>query len=159
PQPNADLCLQQFQHAVDASLARRGEAVEIKPPDRYHIGPKCNSLDHVGATAEPAIHDDLCSAADCGYHLLEAVDCYTPVIELPATMIGDIDAVDAVVAGDDRIFRGLYALDNQRQLASLSEALDLGPAQRRLIALRSGIGGRSHNDPLRDVPLAAAVDG
>ena len=36
-------------------------------------------------------------------------------------MIGHIDAVDAVVAGDDCVIRGLDPLDDERQLAPLPE--------------------------------------
>src|SRR5690348_15616384 len=97
---------------MDAGLAGGGEAIEIEPPDRHGVGAKRNALDDIGASAESSVDDDLRAPTHGVHHLLQNVDRSSPVIELPATMIGDVDAVDAVLAGDDRILGRLDALDD-----------------------------------------------
>ena len=64
-----------------------------------------------------------------------------PMIELAATMVGHVNAIDAVIAGDHCVFGRLDALDDDRQLAALPEPLDLCPAQHGLIALRRCVCG------------------
>src|SRR5262249_21779229 len=149
--------LEQLEHAMNPGLTGGGEAVEIEASDRDDVRSERDALDNVGAAAEPAVHDDLSPPADRRHDIPQDVDRAAPVIELPTTMIGNIDAVNAVVAGNDRVLRGLDALDDERQLAPLPEPFDLCPAQRRLIALGGGVGGRPHQCAFADIAFAPAV--
>src|SRR5262245_14494397 len=156
--PNFHFRLQQLQHAVNACLPGGGKAIKVEPADRHGIGAERNAFDDVGASAESAVDNDLRPSPHGADHVLQNVYRSSPMVELASTMVGDVDAVDAVIAGDDRIFRGLDALDDHRQLAALAKALDLRPAQRRLVALRERVRGRAHEGALGDVALAAAID-
>src|SRR5262245_23403783 len=126
--PDFDFRLQQLQHAVNARLPGGGKAVKIEPSNRYGIGAERDAFDDIGASAESAVDDDLRPSSHGVDDLLQNVHRSSPVVELPSAMVGDVDAVDAVIAGDDCILRGLNALDDHRQLAALAKALDLRPA-------------------------------
>src|SRR5207249_7145757 len=115
--PDFHLRLQQLQHAVNAGLPGGGKAVEIEPADRHGICAERNAFDDVGASAESAVDDDLRPSPHGVDDVLQNVHRSPPMVELPSAMVGDVDAVDAVIAGNDRIFRGLDALDDHRQLA------------------------------------------
>src|SRR5262249_20615601 len=129
------------QHTLDAGLAGGSEAIEIEPPDRHRVGTKCNAFDDISASAEAPVDDDLRAPVHGVHHLLQNVDRSSPMIELSAAMIDDIDAVYAVLAGDHCVLGRLNAFDDHWNLAALPESLDLGPAQHGLIALRRRVGG------------------
>src|SRR6185312_17153974 len=83
------------------------------------------------------------------------------VIELPPAVIGDVDAVDAVLAGDRCVLAGLDAFEDQRQLAAMLvlEALHLGPRQRLLPVVAAIVDDRAIGNAPRDIALAPAING
>ena len=82
------------------------------------------------------------------------------MIELPPAVIGDVDAVDAVIAGDRRVLAGLDAFEDQRQLAAMLvlEALHLGPGQRLLPVVAAIIHERAIGNAPRDIALAPSIE-
>ena len=99
-----------LEDAGDARGARRGEAIEIETADRDRVGAERDRFDDIGAAIEAAIDEDLRPAAHRVDHLGQNIERAAHMIELPPAVIGDVDALDAMVAGDRRVFAGLECL-------------------------------------------------
>jgi hypothetical protein len=100
--------------------------------DRNRVGAQGDCFDDIGAAIKAAIDDDLRPATHRRYHLGQNVEGAADMIELPAAMIGDIDTVDAVIAGDDRVLRGLDAFQDEWQLLPPSSRIDRFETRREM---------------------------
>src|SRR5690348_8737020 len=127
----ADFVLQDLEHPRDPRIPRGSQPIEVKTADGDRVGAERDRLDDVGAAIKAAIDDDLRPAAHRLSYLRQDVERAAHVVELPSAVIGDVDAVDAVIDRDRRILAGLDAFEDQRQLVAvlILEALDLGPGE------------------------------
>jgi hypothetical protein len=80
------------------------------------------------------------------------------MIELAAAVVGDIDARYAVIQRDPGVLRGGDALDRQRNVDFLTDALDGSPIQRRLEFAARRPPAAAHHVALGEVALAPAID-
>ena len=78
-----------------------------------------------------AVDQDLGAAADGLDDLRQHVHRAAAMIELAAAMVGDVDPFDAVIDRDPGVLGGGDALDRQRNLELLLDALDRAPVERR----------------------------
>src|SRR5713101_6072843 len=120
-----DLVLEQLEHALEARLARRREAAARDAPDADHLGAERDWLHDVGAAPERAVHDDRRAAPDCRDDLGEHVDRAPAVVELPAAVVRDVDALDAVLHGQRGVLGRRDALEDERDPVRVLEALDV----------------------------------
>src|SRR5439155_733839 len=82
-----------------------------------------------------------------------------PMIELATAVVGYVDAVDAVIAREGRVFRGGDALEDQRDVVEILEPLHVVPVERGLKLLAGGAGAPGLHEAARQVALATAVRG
>ena len=79
------------------------------------------------------------------------------MIELAAAVIGDVDPLDAVLDRDLRILGGGDALERQRNLVAILDALDRAPVEPGLIGTAGHATAPGGGVTLGDVALAPAV--
>src|SRR5882672_1411369 len=60
----AQLDAQQLEHALDAGLAERAQAPDIRPADAHAARAQRERLDDIGAAAKAAVDEDRHAAAD-----------------------------------------------------------------------------------------------
>src|SRR5262249_48061357 len=101
PKRDANLDLKQLKDSVDAGFTGRRESIEVQPSERYRVGTHGNAFHHIGATTEAAVDDDLRSTADRIDDFGENIDRAAPMIELASAVVGDVDAVDSMINGDE----------------------------------------------------------
>jgi hypothetical protein len=85
------------------------------------------------------------------------------VIQLPASVIGDVNALDAFIAGQGRVFAGANALEDQPDAELVTDSLHVVPIERRLKLHSDRTAATAAPSPrlaetLGDVALAPAVD-
>src|SRR5207253_421975 len=92
-----ELVLEDLQHAYAASDATRGQAPTLQPSKRNHISPERDRLEDVAAALNPAIQDDLSSAAHRLDDLGQRLEAAETVIDLASTVIRHPDVFDSVL--------------------------------------------------------------
>ena len=125
------------------------------------MGAERDGLDHVGAAHEAAIDHDLGPAGDGGGDLGQDIDGGAAVVKLAATVVGDVDHIDAVPDGNLGVLGGRDALDDQGDVMGILEALHVVPVPRRLKAKGGEITGLAGGRPvtLHQVALAPSIKG
>ena len=119
-----------------------GQAQAGEAPDPHHLRAERDGLDHVGAAHEAAVHHHDRGAPATAFTTSGSTSMRAAaVIELAAAVVGDVDAVHAVVAGDGRVLGGGDALQDQRDVVAVLEALDLVPRERGLEVHAGGAHG------------------
>ena len=143
---------------TSARLAAGGERVALHPAEPDEIGAGGHRLDDVGAARHAAVDDDLRLAVDHVDDLRQHVHRAAAVVELAAAVIGDVDPGDAVIERDPGILGGGDALEHQRNVELLPDALDGAPVERRLELAAGRAPAAGHDMALGEVALAPAVD-
>ena len=91
------------------------------------------------------------------HHLRQHGDRALAVVELAAAVVGDVDALDAVLDGDAGVLGRGDALENEGDLEFLAQPRDIGPGEAclEIVGLRGPARGR--HVALGEVALAPAV--
>src|SRR6267142_110388 len=159
PETEPDLLLQELEDPHEPGLARGGEtaARETPQPDclsaeRYRFYDVCSAHERAG-------DDDRRAPANGLDHLGQDVHGAAPVIELAAAVVGHVHTLDAVVARQRRVLGGRDALENERDVVKVLEALHVVPAERGLELVAAGARAPRLDEPPRQVALASAVHG
>src|SRR6185369_8836290 len=134
-----------------------GERPALQAADADQVGARGEALDDVGAAAERAIDDDLGATADGLNHFRQYMHGAAAVVELAAAVIGDVDALDAVIERDLGVLGGADAFDDQRDLVLVLDQLHRAPAQSHLIGLSARASPSGGDVALGEVALAPAV--
>ncbi len=121
-----DLLLQDLQHTLHAGLPLGGQRVAVEPAQGHRVGAERDGLHDVGAAAEPAIDDHARPPAHRLQHLGQHVHRAASVIELAASVVGDVDDIDPMLAGDRCILGSGDPLQDQRDAMALLEVCDVG---------------------------------
>src|SRR5207244_1807680 len=79
-----------------------GQADARQPPQADEVGAQRQRLHDVGAALEGAVHDDARASRHRLDDLRQHVGRAPAVVELAAAVVGDVDDVHAVLAGDRR---------------------------------------------------------
>ena len=103
-----EFALQDFEHAIDASLAERTESPEEGTSDAHGLGAERQRLEHVGASTDAAIHEHRHPSADFRDHLGECFDGRTTRFGRPSAVIGHLQVEKLRV----RISRGSSPVPN-----------------------------------------------
>ena len=124
-----DLGLQQLEHARERTLTTGGQRERLQAPDADGVGAVRDRLEHVRAAHEAAVDDDLGASGDRVEDLAQDLDRRPRVVELAATVVGDVDRLDAMLDGQLGILGALDALEDERQAATLADAREPVPGQ------------------------------
>ena len=92
-------------------------------------------------------------------HLRQHVDRAAAVVELAAAVVRHVDPFDAVLDRDAGVLGGGDALDGERDLELLLDALDRLPVERGLVDAVLHPPASGGDEALGDVALAPAVMG
>ena len=79
------------------------------------------------------------------------------MVELPAAVVGDVDPLDPVIERDAGILGGTDALEAERDVELILQALDRAPIERRLMLAAGHPLASARDMPFGDVALAPAV--
>src|SRR5262245_3079200 len=158
-----DLGLQQLEHTDDAFAAGGDQTVAVDATDPDHVGAERQRLDDVSAAVEAAVDDHLGAARNGRYHLGQNINRAATVVELPPTVVRDVDAFHALLTREVGILAGADALEDQSHPEFVADAPYVAPAERRLKLHAGWAPGAAAPAPrlsisLGDVALAAAVD-
>ena len=82
-----------------AGLAAGGEAVERRASEHHRVRAECQRLDHVGAAAKTTVDDERGARADGAHDLRQHLERADAVIQLPAAVVADHDAIAAEADG------------------------------------------------------------
>src|SRR5712692_4497344 len=99
-QADPNLVLEDFERALEPGLSRGGQAQALEPAEPHALRPERDRLDDVGAAHEAAVHHDSGAPRDRRYHLGQHVERAAPMIELPPTVVGHVDDLDAVLEAE-----------------------------------------------------------
>src|SRR2546423_4471978 len=153
-----DLVFQEFEQSHDAGLAGGGERVALHAanPDQVRTGDDC--LDDVAAAAERSVDHDLGAPGDGVDDFGQHIHGAATMIELAAAVIRYVNPVDAMLDRELGILGSGNALERERDLEPLLDALDCAPIKRRLEAAAGNAAPTGGLGALGDVALAPAVD-
>ncbi len=73
----------------------------LEPADTHGVGAQRDGLDHVGPAHEAAVDDDRGAPGHGGDHFGQHVEGPPAVVELAPAVIGHVDALHAVLAGEE----------------------------------------------------------
>src|SRR6266508_174751 len=146
------LLLEDLERALEPGLPRGGQAQALQPAETDALRAENDRLDHVRAAHEAAVHHDLRAARDRRHHLGKHVERAPAVVELAAAVVGDVDHLHSVLAAERGVLGRGDALQDQRDVVRVLEALDLVPGQPGLVLL-----ARRH-EALDPFPTRLAAD-
>src|SRR5262249_36486997 len=149
--------LEQLEHAHHALDPRGGGGQALQPANTDGIGPKRHGLDDIGAAHETAIDDDLGAAGHGVDHLGQDREPALAMVELTATVVGNIDALDAVLDREPRILGGGDTLEDDGNWELAFDARHVGPGEAGLKLLRGGAPTGGGQVAFGDVALAPAI--
>ena len=99
----------------------------LQPADADRVGAQRHGLDDVGAAQDAAVDDDLGAPLhrldDLGQHGHAAL----AVVELPSAVVGHVDALDAVLEGDQRVLGRGDALQDEGKRILLAQPRERRP--------------------------------
>lgn len=121
------LLAEEVEDVGDTRLPGRGQPVEVRAADRAGGGTQRDRLDHVGASADAPIDDELDPTGGRPDDLGKDVEGGGHVVELTTSVVADLDRVDAEVGGPDGVGRVDAPLEDDRACPSRPEVGDIGP--------------------------------
>jgi len=105
-----DLVAQQPQHAARARFALHRQPPEQRPAQQHGVGTHGERLEHVGATADPAVHEERTATRHGVGHLRERARGRHRRVQLTAPMVGDDHATGAVLECQPGVVAAHHAL-------------------------------------------------
>ena len=108
------------QHGFGARSSRYREAVDVGAPDKNSGGTEREGGERVGARANAAVEQHGDAALHALRHRHEGIERGRRTVDLPPSVVGDDDAVNAVSDGELRVIRVLDALEKNGQLGALA---------------------------------------
>src|SRR5262249_58400489 len=122
----------QPRHSPRLAGGREPHARDASDPDG--LGAEGDRLDDVRAADEPSVDPDAGAAPDRPNDLGQHGEASSAVVELAASVVGDVDDLDSVLARDVRVLTGGDALEDERHVrVDVLEALDLVPREAALV--------------------------
>src|SRR5262249_6018392 len=118
---------QHLERALDARLAERTEAPDIRTADAYGRCAHAQRLDHVRAAAEAGIDQDRDAPVHRVDDLRQGVDGGAAGILAARAVIGDDDAVEPGIGGEHRVLPGEDALGEDLHFGDVAELLEEVP--------------------------------
>src|SRR5439155_21721414 len=85
---------------IDAILAGGAQAVDVRSADQDCPGTERNRLDDVAAPADAAVQENFGLVPAVVHDLGQHLDGGRRIVKLAAAVVGDDEAVDAVIEGD-----------------------------------------------------------
>jgi len=152
---DADPVLQDLQRAHQTGRTISGQPAALQPTDADGVSAQGDGFDHVRSAHEAAGDDDRRPPGRRGYHLGQDVEGTAAVVELAPAVVGDVDALHAVLARDQGVLGGGNALQDQRNVVRVLEALDVIPGERGLEVVPRG----PHPPRLDEAPREVAFAG
>src|SRR5262245_12192164 len=124
----------QVAHYVpDPVLAVDREAIAVRAAQQHGLGAQGKRLEDIGASADAAIEQDRYSSRDGFHDAGQGIQRGNRPIQLPAAVVGNDDAVHAVLDRTLRIVRVQDAFEQDRQAGVL-------PQECQVIPCEAGIG-------------------
>lgn len=114
---------------LHAFLAGQGQPVEERSADQDGVGSEGQGLQHVGACAHTRVEQDRRPVADGLGDRPQRVEGSHRTVDLPAPVVRDDDAVDAVVEGEPGVVDGHDALQDDRAAPVVAQEREVRPAQ------------------------------
>src|SRR5215475_7981532 len=96
----ARLGANEVEHAFDSLLTESAEAPEIWPPNASRMRSYGKGLDHVGATAEPAVNDHRHAIVHCRDDFWKCIDCSSSVVFAASSMVGYDDSIHPILRSE-----------------------------------------------------------
>mmetsp|Transcript_6784 Transcript_6784/g.12836 ORF Transcript_6784/g.12836 Transcript_6784/m.12836 type:complete len:254 (+) Transcript_6784:439-1200(+) len=142
----SELVLEQLKHPSDPLRAITSSRVDARAANQDGLRAEGDGLKDIGSASHPSIHKHLHLALSPalfeGLHDLgEGLDARSGVVELAASVVGDDDAVCAVLVGKDGILRALDSLDDDLHRRHFLQRGDVRPVEGRVDEAREVIGG------------------
>lgn len=114
-----ELVAEDLDCLLHAFLPVRAERIQEWPPDADRARAKRERLEHVARAAHAAVDEDVevrqgpeAACAERGGHLDEDFEARARGVELPSAVVGEDDAVDAGLVGEESVFRCGDALED-----------------------------------------------
>mmetsp|Transcript_49282 Transcript_49282/g.111741 ORF Transcript_49282/g.111741 Transcript_49282/m.111741 type:complete len:219 (-) Transcript_49282:656-1312(-) len=144
-----ELVLQDLEIGLHAFCAVGPQGPDGRPSESDAVGSKSNSLENVGSSSDTAVHQHLdaqVAFAQFRHDLSQQFQPRSSEIQLPATVIGQDDAVQPSVRSHDCILPSLHTLQHNLHLGHRSEPLHVIPCQgavHKALEGHNNTGGRS----------------
>src|SRR6266568_3696936 len=158
---DARLGAQDLQHLRHAGLAERSEPPQVRPADAHRVRAHGERLGDVGPSPEPAVDKDEYPALHRVHDFGQDVDGGAAAVFASPAVVGDDEAVDAVLHAQLRVLGGEDALHDDLHLGRAAQPLDEVPAHvRRLqvgqaFQIYTGVGGLALHALLQVFRVAA----
>lgn len=121
------------EQLLDASLAVGGQSPEGGAANEDCFGTQSEGLEYIAALHDAAIHHDHQIVAHSSDYLGQDFNCCRRCVQLSSAMVGDNDAVAAVIASQFRVFGCEDTLQNDGQMGELLQPLDVLPGDTGIV--------------------------
>lgn len=111
-----------------AFLAEVGERPQHGPADADGPGAEGEGCRDVAAPAHPAVHEDRHPSGDGFGHCGQRLHRCGSGIELPPSVVGYEQCVDALLDGGARVLGVQYTLEDERQVGLFTQSAQVVPA-------------------------------